>query len=189
VSWYDAAEYCNWLSAQERIPPEQWCYEPNADGKFAEGMRMKAGWLSLAGYRLPTEAEWEYACRAGAVTCRFHGETEELFDEYAWYKQRGPGGGLMSPGSRKPNDFGLFDMLGNAIEWVQDPIYAYPAPGGGKAVEDREFMAGITGRNRVLRGGGYGHSPLLLRCAFRSAYPPGYKDDFTVGFRPARTYP
>ena len=71
VSWYDAAAYCNWLSKQEGIPKEQWCYEPNKEGKYAQGMKMAANYLQRTGYRLPTEAEWEFACRAGAVRAEF----------------------------------------------------------------------------------------------------------------------
>ena len=66
VSWYGAAAYCNWLSEQEGLPEDQWCYEPNEQGEYAEGMRIKAEALKLKGYRLPTGAEWEYSCRAGA---------------------------------------------------------------------------------------------------------------------------
>src|SRR5207245_1595842 len=109
----------NWLSKQEGLPETEWCYEPNPDGKYAEGMKLTADYLRRTGYRLPTEAEWEYACRAGAVTSRYYGQTEELLGKYAWFF--GNSQELTwSVGSLKPNDLGLFDMHGNVYCWCQE---------------------------------------------------------------------
>ena len=116
--WYTAAHYCNWLSEQEGLPKDQWCYLPNEAGAYAEGMSIPADVLERTGYRLPTEAEWEYACRAGAVTSRYYGHSIDLLDAYAWY-QANSKEHAWTCGSLLPNDLGLFDMLGNVYEWCQ----------------------------------------------------------------------
>ena len=86
ASWYAAAAYCNWLSKQEGLRDDQWCYLTNKDGAYAEGMTIPANALERSGYRLPTEAEWEYACRAGAGTSRYYGVSVDLLGKYAWYQ-------------------------------------------------------------------------------------------------------
>src|SRR5262245_45582711 len=184
VTWYDAAAYCNWLSAQEGIPPDQWCYEPSDRGEFAEGMTLKPDHMNRSGYRLPSEAEWEYACRAGSVVARSYGRGEDLLGRYAWYRTNArdhvwPGGRL------KPNDLGLFDMLGNALEWVTDPALTYNVT----MAEDRVDLRPVDSRvARVLRGGSLNYAPENVRCAVRSGNPPDHHYS-VIGFRPARTLP
>jgi serine/threonine protein kinase/formylglycine-generating enzyme required for sulfatase activity len=185
VSWYEAAAYCNWLSRKEGLEE---CYEPNAQGKYAEGMKPKANFLQLTGYRLPTEAEWEYACRAGAQTSRYFGETEELLGAYAWYTTNSRNRWMRAVGSLKPNDLGLFDMLGNALEWCQDPIFYYPMEKDLKAIEDIEYKGDIKDKlSRVLRSGSFLNHAVYVRCANRSWNAPALHSG-AIGFRPARTF-
>jgi formylglycine-generating enzyme required for sulfatase activity len=187
VAWYEAAAYCNWLSQQEGIPEDQWCYVPNARGEYAEGMRMRPNYLSLAGYRLPTEAEWEFACRAGAVTSRSYGEAEELLGRYAWYATNSQDRSMLPPGSLEPNDLGLFDMHGNALEWCQDRFADYAPGKAGQPAEDGEDLSDIKSSvSRVMRGGAFIYQPVLVRSAGRYRYGPADHNSL-VGFRPART--
>jgi serine/threonine protein kinase/formylglycine-generating enzyme required for sulfatase activity len=116
VVWYEAAAYCNWLSKEEGIAEEQWCYETDLQGRVT---KLKENYLSVTGYRLPTEAEVEYATRAGAVTSRYYGETEELLEKYGWYSKNGKER-TRPVGSKKPNDLGLFDLHGNVYTWCQE---------------------------------------------------------------------
>jgi formylglycine-generating enzyme required for sulfatase activity len=197
VSWYEAAAYCNWLSKEEGIPEDQWCYLPKAKGQFEDGMRMKPDWLNLTGYRLPTEAEWEYACRAGAATSRYYGETEELLGMYAWYAKNSRDRGMLPPGSLRPNDLGLFDLYGNAMEWCQDGIFYYLRGRHGEPTEDYGYIGDIRYNtdikyisdrlNRVLRGGGFSFQSRDVRSAQRLRDAPASRLSI-AGFRPARTY-
>jgi formylglycine-generating enzyme required for sulfatase activity len=187
VTWYEAAAYCNWLSAEEGIPEDQWCYEAHRRSGFAAGMRTRPDFLNKTGYRLPTEAEWEYACRAGAVTGRYYGEAEGLLGEYAWYAGNSREEAALAGGSLKPNDFGLFDMLGNELEWCGDPAYYYPLITRARSIEDYKYLEYIMDLPvRVLRGGAFTHLPGSVRCAYRREMGPmGHYGN--VGFRPART--
>jgi serine/threonine protein kinase/formylglycine-generating enzyme required for sulfatase activity/tetratricopeptide (TPR) repeat protein len=188
VSWYDAAAYCNWLSELEGIAPDQWCYEPNQAGKYDQGMKLAANYLQRTGYRLPTEAEWEYACRAGAGTRYFFGEAIELLPTYAWY-QNNAQGRSWPVGSLKPNALGLFDMHGNAWEWCQGTKEPYRAAGDGKAIDDLEVVLELNHRSAfVHRSSGFENSALDMRSAHRQDDPPTLRFR-TVGFRPVRTLP
>ena len=219
--WYKAAAYCNWLSQQEGVPEDQWCYETNAEKlsqakvsnfvslllpqhPLARAARtnyffslldqqpqvtaLKKGYLSLRGYRLPTEAEMEYACRAGAVTSRYYGETEELLAEYGWY-QKNSKERTWPVGGKKPNDLGLFDMHGNVFNWCQESYQgAYSVRTEGRRIKDKEDSLYIISTNsRVLRGGSFFTPASYVRCAYRNWDVPSTRDD-VVGLRPARTF-
>jgi serine/threonine protein kinase/formylglycine-generating enzyme required for sulfatase activity len=183
VSWYDAAAYCNWLSEQEEIPEDQWCYVRNEKGLYGPGMKVKANALTLSGYRLPTVAEWEHACRAGSVTRWSMGEARELLGRYAW-SMANSGMRLHPAGDLRPNDLGLFDMHGNAWEWCQDNADARGVEATAPRKEDR-----VDDRSRrPLRGGAYLNDPEGVRSATRNWNPPSNRTG-ADGFRVARTLP
>jgi formylglycine-generating enzyme required for sulfatase activity len=186
VSWYDCAAYCNWLSERAGILPDQWCYEPNGAGQYAEGMRIKPGHLSLAGYRLPTEAEWEYVCRAGTGTSRYYGRGEESLPRYGWFLKNADDH-AWPVGQLRPNELGLFDVLGNVMEWTEDPEPAYQTV----QTEDKEnpkLLLIDDRKSHVIRGGGNHRPPVSLRSADRYENRPGSRA-VTLGLRPTRTLP
>ena len=85
MSVFGAAQYCNWLSEKSGIPREQWCYEPNDAGNYASGMVVPADSTERTGFRLPTEGEWEFACRAETETLYYFGECIDMLPKYAWF--------------------------------------------------------------------------------------------------------
>lgn len=173
VSWYEAVAYCNWLGEQEGIPEDQWVYQPNGSGQYADGMQIKDNAVELSGYRLPTEAERGYACRAGSSGSYGYGEPVPLLEHYARYVVNSSGRSHAVE-SLLPNPWGLFDMHGNLWDWTQNPYSGPPSP-----------VHNDVGR--VLRGGSFLAHSSSVRSAARPVYMPAYRN-FDVGFRPARTH-
>jgi formylglycine-generating enzyme required for sulfatase activity len=150
VRWFDAARFCQWLSEEEGVSEDQWCYPRIWDDE--EEFEMPADVLERTGYRLPTEAEWEYACRAGSRVSRPYGVSDSLLGAYEWYVANAEGRGR-SVGDRKPNRWGFFDMLGNVSEWCQGRYAPYRTPAHDFARRDVEdFLTVLPQSYRVVRG-------------------------------------
>jgi formylglycine-generating enzyme required for sulfatase activity len=172
VNWPLAAVFCNARSRAEGLDP---CYnEDTSECDFTKN-----------GYRLPTEAEWEYACRAGTDSdYSFGNETRHLGD-YGWFADNA-GKKTHPVGQKKPNPWGLYDMHGNVAEWchdMYDKIYYKSGPEKNPRGPDK-------GKDYVLRGGSWKSAGDTLRSAYRLAESPGFSDAClardAIGFRCVR---
>ena len=185
VNWYDAAHYCDWLSEQEKVPRDQWCYDPKG-GVYDRGMKAKEKFWELKGYRLPTQAEWEFACRAGTVTSRYYGASDQLLPHYARFAANSQNH-VWPVGMLKPNDFGLFDILGNVSEFCFD-LADEDRIRQANVVEDAPAVAPVEqGHRRVVRGGAFLRLEDAVRSGRRAESGDPLPRQSVVGFRPART--
>ena len=158
VRWSDAVKYCNARSLAEGLQP---CYDLQT-------------WqcnFEANGYRLPTEAEWEYACRAGSKTAYFFGDSSSKMADYAWVDDNS-GGKPRQVGKKKPNPWGLYDMHGNVWEWCNDFYqvdYYQESP-------EENPRGPKTGETKVVRGGAWKFSADSSRSGYRYNEDPGYSD-------------
>ncbi|MCL2719979.1 MAG: formylglycine-generating enzyme family protein [Treponema sp.] len=173
VRWIDAVEYCNRRSIAEGLTPVY-----TIDGANVTWNR------EANGYRLPTEAEWEYACRAGTTTPYYSGAS---MDDAGWHRDNSfvtleTGARLRTTypvGQKLPNAWGLYDMHGNVLEWCWDWMSAYtPEP-------KNNPIGPATGSRRVYRGGSFDFQPAWCRSAYRFGQHQRFQMFYT-GFRVAR---
>ena len=170
VSWLDAVRFCNQLSERERLKPFY----------AISGESVQVPDWNETGYRLPTEAEWEYACRAGTTTRFSFGDHEASLGEYAWYDTNS-GRRTHPVGEKRPNAFGLYDMHGNVWEWCWDwssKDYYKESP----VVNPR---GSSQAPSQVIRGGCWNGYPRYVRASCRNGNAPGGRYGY-LGFRVAR---
>jgi formylglycine-generating enzyme required for sulfatase activity len=188
-NWYRAAEYCNLLSEKEGLPADQFCYGfdvptvNHPEGKINVTLQPKPNCLALTGYRLLTEAEWEFACRGGTTTAFCWGDDPSVALRYARALAPLP----LPVGSFCPNRYGLFDMHGNVSEWTHDIYFDGPRTSGidsDKDVKEYDFEA-----KRAVRGGHTLELIPYLRSANRAGNSSYGGVSARLGFRIGRTMP
>jgi formylglycine-generating enzyme required for sulfatase activity len=175
VRWSDAVKFCNARSREEGLQP---CYDLET-------------WqcdFEANGYRLPTEAEWEYACRAGAQTAYFFGNDASKLGDYAWF-DKNSGGHPQPTGLKRSNPWGLHDMVGNVWQWCND---FYQVDYYSQSPQENPHGP-KEGENKVVRGGAWKFSGDNCRSGYRYNEAPGYVDvcfGYDIyGFRCVRNAP
>ena len=172
ITWPQAARFCNARSRLEELKP---CY--NEDTGECD--------FSAAGYRLPTEAEWEYACRAGTATAYSFGNDQRALGDYAWYAENSAKK-THPVGQKRPNAWGLFDMHGNVAEWCQDGYYK----GYYQVSPEKNPHGPADAKEYVLRGGSWKSTAEAVRSPARLGESPGFSDAClardAIGFRCVR---
>jgi len=187
VTWHEAAAFCNTLSVNQSLTPCYTCSGSPISCTEATAYA-DAKLYSCPGYRLPTEAEWEYASRAGTATSTHAGDvtscsgTDATAGSVGWYFGNSSNKS-QATGQKQANAWGLYDMAGNVFEWINDH---YQADLGAAPVSDPWGTA--AGSDRVIRGGAFDREPKTLRAAYREprVATTGYQD-INIGFRCVRT--
>jgi formylglycine-generating enzyme required for sulfatase activity len=169
VNWYDAVNFCNALSQTEGLTPY---YTINGTDVSCD--------FNSNGYRLPTEAEWEYAAKGGGLSGGYMYSGSDSLNDVAWYVTNS-GGQTHPVGTKSPNELGLYDMSGNVWEWCWDwygeDYYSYSPSDNPRGL--------VSGEYRVLRGGSWDSYTTWCRCSFRNRDLPIYRGTF-IGFRCVR---
>ncbi|WP_258367427.1 SUMF1/EgtB/PvdO family nonheme iron enzyme, partial [Mesotoga sp. TolDC] len=176
VSWDDAIGFCNWLSEKDKLPK---AYDNDGNLLDKDG-RITADPANVVGYRLPTEAEWEYAARGGNKSKGYKYSGSDNVDKVAWYGLN-LGSKTQEVGKKTPNELGIYDMSGNVWEWCSDRYGHYSSSAKTNPYND-------SGSGRVDRGGGWSNLATVARVANRGNFSPTFMRN-NLGFRIARTVP
>ena len=188
ISWFDSARYCNLLTEKE-FGASECVYLPNEQGLYEEGMRIADNPLKKKGYRMPTEAEFEFFHRAGSLAMFNHGSDVRLTDRYSFYVANSKDQ-AWPVGSLRPNAFGLFDTGGNVFEWCLESYDPYPNlnisdEDAFMSSQNKMIMASIS---RGMRGGCFYNQISSLRSADRNGAKPDDRSN-SRGLRLVRSLP